>query len=237
MGFNHRTAGLVFMLAVVLCGACAGLSTIDEAVKKQNAAFYYCEQKDFLKAKSSCEEALALWKTVKGSKIRSIPEWSVDNNISRCEKLLEMLPTSEARERTTVVPFRFVRNRIIVDGVLNEKEHVVLLVDTGASISLVTPEVAKLLDIGTQKDSRTSRINLIGGKSIEAPIVSLSEVKVGNAVVRNLLVGVSQFSPEGPFVGGILGSDFLRFFDVTIDQQNSLLKLEAKNETPGLNPK
>lgn len=203
-----------------------GSSNKHVAINKQAAAFYYYEQGDYKNTKKLCDEAIVLWKRIKNSNNSTVPNWHIESNIKFCEKLLEKIPTSEVTETPVPVPIRIVKNAIYVNATFNQKEYVTLLLDTGASISMITLDVAEHLDISPEKDAPKGTIRLIGGKTIEAPYVSLSEVKVGDAVVNNLMVGVYSVFPDEPLVDGILGADFLRHFTVTVDHDTRQLRLE-----------
>jgi len=215
---------LIFLISQSFLISC-GSSIKDVAIKKQEAAKYYYEQMDYVEAKKHCKEALDLWRTIKNSNTKSVPNWSIENNINRCEKLLEIIPTSEVLKTPTTVPIRIVKNAIYVNATLNQKEYITLLLDTGASHTIITPDVAELLGISPKKDAPKGTITLIGGKTIEVPVVSLSKIKVGDAVVNNLMVGVYSVFPNAPLVDGILGTDFLRHFTVTVDHHTRQLRL------------
>jgi predicted aspartyl protease len=226
-----RIIFLIFFILQSFLISC-GSSIKNVAIKKQEAAFYYYEQRDYQNAKRLCDEALDIWKTIKNSNIKSVPNWAIEDNIYRCEKLLEIIPTSEILKTPTSVPIRIVKNAIYVNATLNQKENVTLLLDTGAAITIITPDVAELLGISPKKDAPKGTITLIGGITIKPPFVSLSKIKVGNAVVNNLLVGVYLVFPNEPLVDGLLGADFLRHFTVTVDHHKRQLKLVSQRKGP-----
>jgi len=60
----------------------------DTALRKQNAAMYYYEQKDYEKAKELCEEAIELWNKLKGVTIKETADWAIENNIAKCKNIL-----------------------------------------------------------------------------------------------------------------------------------------------------
>ncbi len=78
---------LVFM--AFSCQAMKGSGIRDTAIQKQNAAEYYYKKKDYAKAKKLCEEAIASWNQVKQAKIKKTPDWAINNNITRCENILD----------------------------------------------------------------------------------------------------------------------------------------------------
>jgi predicted aspartyl protease len=224
-----RIIFLIFFILQSFLISC-GSSIKDVAIKKQEAAFYYYEQRDYQNAKRLCDQTLEIWRTIKNSNIKSVPSWYIEDNIYRCEKLLEIIPTSEVLKTPALVPIRIVKNAIYVFATLNQKEYVTLLLDTGSSITMITPDVAELLGISPEKDAPKGTITPIGGKTIEAPFVNLSKIKVGDAVVNNLMVGVYLAFPNDPLVDGILGADFLGHFTVTVDHDKRQLRLVSQRE-------
>lgn len=126
------------------------------------------------------------------------------------------------------VPFHTVGNHILIHAVLNHKEYVTLLVDTGATNTFVTPATAKRLGISPMADAAKRTTTVIGGRQVEFPLVLLSTITVGDIVMGNLQVGVLASFPEAPLVDGILGGDFLKHFTMTLDYATSRLRLVAK---------
>ena len=232
MIYRRFTLYIFALLISCFLISCSHSKLINDAIKKQEAAKYYYEQMDYSEAKKYCKEALDLWRTIKNSNVQSVPNWSIEDNINHCEKLLAIIPTSKVLETPTSVPIRIVKNAIYVNATLNQKEYVTLLLDTGASITMITPDVAELLGISPKKDAPKGTITLIGEKTIEAPFVSLLKIKVGDAVVNNLMVGVYSVFPNAPLVDGILGTDFLRHFTVTVDHHTRQLRLVSQREGP-----
>ena len=76
-------------------------------------------------------------------------------------------------------------------------------------------------------------LSLVGGKTIKAPFIHMSEIQVGNAVVNDLIIGVSTTGFNQSKIDWLLGSDFLKFFTVTIDHENSQLKLAPQKKYMG----
>jgi hypothetical protein len=226
-----RIIFLIFFILQSFLISC-GSSLNDVAIKKQEAAFYYYEQGDSQNAKKLCHEALDLWGTIKNSNIKSVPNWAIENHINSCEELLKIIPTPEVLKTPTPIPIRIVKNAIYVNATLNQKENVTLLLDTGATHTIITPGVAELLGINPKKDVPKAPIIIIGGKTIEVPFVSLLKIKVGDAVVNNLMVEVYSAHPDVPLVDGFLGVNFLRHFTVTVDHQNRQLRLVSQREGP-----
>ncbi len=114
-------------------------------------------------------------------------------------------------------------NQFLVDAVLNNAQNAVLLLDTGASISIISPELLRMLGIPYQSTGRTAWFSTAGGR-IQAPVITLDSLALGGVVVENIEVGVIGEFDNNPF-DGLLGMNFLRHFEFFIDQNELKLQL------------
>jgi hypothetical protein len=80
---------IILFLMVVSCQAKKISGIRDTAIQKQNAAEHYYKKKDYAKAKKLCEEAIASWNQIKQAKSKTTPDWAINNNITRCENILD----------------------------------------------------------------------------------------------------------------------------------------------------
>ena len=219
---------LFITLTVLGFYGCNSFKIVDDAIKKHGAAVYFYNQGDYSNARANCQEAIELWKKIKHSKKISYPEWSVDSHIETCKEILEELPISDMSEKMTVVPIKVKRNRIFVEAVLNDAKPANLLLDTGASTSLLTPAMAAHVGLEPAADAQKWTVSLLGDKQVKMPFVKLPVIRVGGAVVRNLSVGVYSVDPDKPNIHGILGEDFLSHYIVSVDHKSKKLKLILK---------
>jgi predicted aspartyl protease len=219
---------IVCALIVGAVSACSNYLIIDNAIKKQGAALYYYNQRDYANAQRNCKAALNLWDEIKQSKTISYPDWSADNHIKTCQEILSDLPISEKSEKMTVVPIKVRRNRVFVTALLNDEKSANLLLDTGATTTLLTPEMAEMAGIAPEPDAEKGTVSLLGDKQVEMPFVKLPVVRIGDAIVKNLRVGVYGVDPDKPSVDGILGEDFLSHYVVSIDHKSKKLTLISK---------
>ncbi len=128
----------------------------------------------------------------------------------------------------SVVPFTLEGHPILIKARLNnsQKEYSFIF-DTGA-LTMIKQEVAKELDLpkGIEVEA-----NDTGGKSKTIDLVKLDNIIVGNMVVQDCAVGVSDFSGMfSPNIAGILGSNFFRHFKVIIDYRNKNLTFSRENK-------
>jgi clan AA aspartic protease (TIGR02281 family) len=102
-----------------------------------------------------------------------------------------------------------------------------LLLDTGASITTLTPEAARRLNLSYDLN-RSISLATAGGL-VAAPIIEVSDFSVGAAQVKRLQVGILPLLGDDGF-DGLLGMNFLQQFASSINQQDGILHLQDKSE-------
>ncbi|HYR35218.1 MAG TPA: retropepsin-like aspartic protease [Burkholderiales bacterium] len=101
-----------------------------------------------------------------------------------------------------------------------------LVLDTGASQTLIRPELARRAGLEIAWGARMMRGNVVGGRVVSVPLVRARSVSVGAAAVEDIDVGVFDALPGRPEVDGLLGASFLVHFRFTVDRKNLQLLLE-----------
>jgi clan AA aspartic protease (TIGR02281 family) len=125
--------------------------------------------------------------------------------------------TSE--EVNTIVRFLAYNGHIVVPVTLNGIEDAQVLVDTGSSITVLSREMAERLDL-EKKSGRGVTLRTMAS-DIEADLVMLSSIQVGDLVQNNLAVAVTDLSTRvNANFDGILGMDFMNHYKIRIDNQN-----------------
>ena len=115
----------------------------------------------------------------------------------------------------------------VVQAILNSKASASLIVDTGASYTMISRAVAKELEIEVEgKNLPTIPFQTANGV-ISAPVVTLESIEVGGMQVKDLTAAVYDTFPDAG-VSGLLGLNFLSHFRMDIDSKNGLLHLEKK---------
>ena len=103
------------------------------------------------------------------------------------------------------------------NGATETEAH--LLLDTGASMTLITPEVAARLNV---EDADHVKVKVVGGKVLTARRVVLSKMQVGPVKRSNQQVVI--VTQRGGGIGdGLLGMNFLAGLKYTIDFQKQTI--------------
>lgn len=115
---------------------------------------------------------------------------------------------------------------IVVAAMVNGRGPYSFAVDTGASMTTLSPALADELAIASE-----DAVNMTGaGGILQATTGRIASLAVGGAVLPDLGVVVSDFlgmisNAVGTKLDGIVGYNFLRRFRVTIDYPNAVLCL------------
>ncbi|MBL7072073.1 MAG: retroviral-like aspartic protease family protein, partial [Candidatus Omnitrophica bacterium] len=116
-------------------------------------------------------------------------------------------------------------NHVIVDALINGRASARLMVDTGASIVIISKAVA--LRLGLEYDDIQNEIDIVMADSSvsKARPVILDSVKVGDAKVEKVQAAIIESADIGG-VEGLLGMSFLSNFIIKFDSSRNELILE-----------
>lgn len=127
-----------------------------------------------------------------------------------------------------IIPFqRMSSGTILVDVILNSSVRAKMILDTGASLVVLSDELAKSL-----KQDASSGAQIIlhtAGGDIEGWATLVSKIEVGGASRENVHAAVN--SKRGIFndFDGLLGMSFFSDFKVTIDYPNRVIILKKES--------
>lgn len=117
-------------------------------------------------------------------------------------------------------------NSLVADALLNRKVRVDLILDTGASDTVISSNLANKLGISSDK-GQTVLCQLADGRSVAGRQVNIKEIRVGGARVYNVkavVIGSGEIG-DSP---GLLGMSFLNKFIFKIDSEKELLILQKR---------
>jgi Aspartyl protease len=127
----------------------------------------------------------------------------------------------------TSVPVAMLQGMAFVRVVVNDGPGATLLLDTGSTHTVLSPRHARQLGISVPSNARQQIVQVVGGATITMPLVRVRSVSVGGLSVEELDIGIYEALPNGSGADGLLGSDFLRHFKVSVNQDAKQLTLEV----------
>ena len=127
---------------------------------------------------------------------------------------------------TVQVAIQVINNITLVAATINNGPSALLIVDTGATWTILTPRLLKRLAIVVPADAPHRKVRVLGGHVLDVPFVRIATIRVGDATLTDHEVGVYDVDPSAPVVDGLLGGDFLHRFRVTLDRAAKRMRLE-----------
>jgi clan AA aspartic protease (TIGR02281 family) len=133
-------------------------------------------------------------------------------------------PVTAKKDGQVTVPVQRVGHLLIVSTQVNGSRDARLILDTGASHTILSHDVAGDLGLLSGRQTRFVTLKTAGGP-VQAELVRVNSIRIADAEVRNSLVAVYDMpdAPEG--VEGLLGLTFLKQFQVTLDTAKGVLHL------------
>ena len=108
-------------------------------------------------------------------------------------------------------------------SVSSEKRALTMLLDTGASYTMIPWEAAEALGLRPELSNR--KANMITASGIEkVPIVMVDSIACLGKIINNSEVMVHDL-PQRSHVDGLLGLSFLKHFKLTIDFREGWLEI------------
>lgn len=112
-------------------------------------------------------------------------------------------------------------NTFVVPAVVNKKYMATFLIDTGASYTVITPQMAESLGITLSSDSPTVPVTTANGV-LNAPVVRLRHVSLGGMQVDNVDAVVTQLG-DTPQISGLLGMSFFHGMELSFKQDKLVI--------------
>ena len=136
------------------------------------------------------------------------------------------LDSTEEKFNVTV-PVEALGGSLIVPVELNGERTVQLILDTGATMTVLSTEVAVELGIMSDPRSQITTVKTAGGP-IQVTMTQIETITVGGARAQNVAVAIHDL-PDGPDgIEGLLGMSFLNHFLVTLDTNQGQLHLRRR---------
>ncbi|WP_455204362.1 retropepsin-like aspartic protease family protein, partial [Kaarinaea lacus] len=131
-----------------------------------------------------------------------------------------------ALDNAITVPLIAAGSHFLISTVLNHSIATTLLLDTGASLTVISPAALHNLGLSVHDAQRYGWFNTANGVT-KAPVFLLNSLTIGDQRVENIEVAVMEI-PSGKNIDGLLGMNFLKHFKFYIDQNNATMYLSTR---------
>ena len=121
---------------------------------------------------------------------------------------------------------------ILVDALLDDKVKATLVLDTGASLVVLSNKIGQELGLDLNDTNKgVVTLRMAGNRTANATLVTLKSINVQGIEVKDVMAAV--LIEEGQDIGfkdGLLGMTFLNKFNLKIDLKNMKVVLEKINQ-------
>ena len=128
------------------------------------------------------------------------------------------------RQANISVPLERLGSLFVVTIQINEARSARLILDTGASHTILSRAIARDLGLFSLRPVASVTMHTVGG-SVQADMVQVDSIRIAGAEVRNSLAVIHDLPDTPPGIDGLLGLSVLREFEVTLDTARSRLHL------------
>ncbi len=127
------------------------------------------------------------------------------------------------------VPLERLGSLWVVTVQVNSTRSAKLILDTGASHTMLSYAVARDLVLWAQGPATSMTMQTAGG-TVQANVVPIASISLGGAEVRNTVATIYDLPDAPAGIEGLLGLDVLGHFTVTLDVAKHRLLLGAHHE-------
>ena len=128
---------------------------------------------------------------------------------------------------TVTVPIQRYGGSLVVPVKLNNKKSVHLILDTGATMTVLSTDVAIELGLTSDSESQVATVNTAGGP-VQVNLIRVESMGVKGAKAKNVVVAIHDLPDVQPGIDGLLGMSFLNNFLVTLDSNQGQLHLRTR---------
>ena len=129
--------------------------------------------------------------------------------------------------KTVSVPVTTKGGSLVVPVRLNDTRSAELILDTGATMTVLSTDVAIELGLMSNTDTQVTTVNTAGGP-VQVNMTRVDSIQINSAKVQNVLVVIHDLPEIQPGIDGLLGMSFLNSFLVTLDTKQGQLHLRPR---------
>lgn len=165
--------------------------------------------------KSSAEEATDIYQKWEKKRI-------ANKEKEEARKLIE-----SEQPKPKSIDLQYEKGQIMVEALLNKRIRSTLLLDTGASIVLLSRQIGQQIGPSPVRRRQKVELQLADGRKIKADYVILESLSVQGVEANDVAAAVlSEDIGDIAYKDGLLGMSFLKNFNFKVDQKNNKLILE-----------
>ncbi len=132
-------------------------------------------------------------------------------------------PTNRRSGGKHIIPLKKVSGgNYSVETIINGNVRADLMLDTGASLVILSDRISKLLKLKNLDKGPQMQFSTAGG-TISSPLLILKKVQVGSAIVRNVEASIN---PHMGMMDGLLGMSFLSEYQMEVRSSSNELVLK-----------
>jgi len=159
--------------------------------------------------------------TTRGARIRIIAKDQAA--LAAVQEFLRSQMTQAPRAKAVTFNFILGTSLVSLPVTINDRSTFLFLLDTGSSRTILSSAAADRL--GIPKERKMTMLTAGGG--LAGSLRTLESLQVADACLDDVEIGVADVPlMQRLHVDGILGSDYLRHFKVTIDYDNEVVDIE-----------
>jgi clan AA aspartic protease (TIGR02281 family) len=133
-------------------------------------------------------------------------------------------PESPPQLAILSAPLERIGSLFVVSILINEIRPARLILDTGASHTILSRAIARDLGLWSQQASTSVSMHTAGG-TVQADLMQIDSIRIAGAEVRHSLAAIHDLPDAPPDIEGLLGLSVLRHFEVTLDAPRNRLLL------------
>lgn len=127
--------------------------------------------------------------------------------------------------RTSVI-IGIAGSAMLVPTNVNDRYRATLLLDTGASATVLSPALLQHIGVAVPLTAPRRLITVVGGRMLAMPVVRVDSISIGAFTIEDVEVLAYDALPGSPHIHGILGTNVLNHFRISIDRASRRLTLE-----------
>ena len=122
------------------------------------------------------------------------------------------------------VPLERLGALLVVTIQVNGTRPAKVILDTGASHTMLSYAVPRDLALWANASATSMTMHTAGG-TVRADVLPIASISLGGAEVRHTVATIYDLPEVPPGIEGLLGQEFLRHFEVTLNAQKGEMRL------------